>query len=71
MFSISKRPTISEIQTLYKDKIAKPSEVLQFFLNRSQTLDKNLNAVSNYTMDLSHQQAEKYDKILHQIESFG
>ena len=70
MFSISKRPTISEIQTLYKDKIAKPSEVLQFFLNRSQTLDKNLNAVSNYTMDLAHQQAEKYDKILVENKDF-
>ena len=70
MFSISKRPTISEIHKLYQDKQAKPSEVLQFFLNRSKTLDKNLNAVSNYTEELAQKQAQKYDEILEKNSDF-
>jgi aspartyl-tRNA(Asn)/glutamyl-tRNA(Gln) amidotransferase subunit A len=64
MFSISKRPTIKEIHTLYLEKKAKPSEVFRFFLNRSQTIDKQLNSVSSYTENLGEKKSLELDEIL-------
>jgi aspartyl-tRNA(Asn)/glutamyl-tRNA(Gln) amidotransferase subunit A len=70
MFSISKRPTIKEIHKLYQNKQAKPSQVLQFFLNRSKSLDPDLNGVSNYTEELAKSQAKKYDELLDKTTDF-
>jgi aspartyl-tRNA(Asn)/glutamyl-tRNA(Gln) amidotransferase subunit A len=63
IFSVSKRPTISEIHTLYKDQKATVWEVSKFFLNRSEEVDPELNAVDNYTQELAQKQAEKLDKV--------
>jgi len=68
MFSISKRPTISEIHGLYLDKKASATDVVQFFLNRSKTLDKDLNSVFCYTQDLAIKQAKEVDELLDQTE---
>ncbi|MEM1312300.1 MAG: amidase family protein [Patescibacteria group bacterium] len=64
MFSVSKRPTIYEIQDLYKTKKAIPSQVLQFFLNRSSSIDKSIKAFNYYTPKLAESKAAKLDEIL-------
>jgi aspartyl-tRNA(Asn)/glutamyl-tRNA(Gln) amidotransferase subunit A len=64
MFSVSKRPTISEIQDLYKTKKALPSQVLQFFFNRSTTTDKQIKAFNYYTPKLAEIKAAQLDEIL-------
>ncbi len=68
MFSISKRPTIEEIHTLYREGKAKPSDIAVYFLNRSKTIDKNFNSVSNYTEELTKKEAQECDKILEYAE---
>ena len=47
MFTISKRPTIAEVHAVYRAG-HKPRDVVKFFLNRSQTLNKSLHAVLRY-----------------------
>ncbi len=44
MFTISSRPTISEIHKLYADQKATPSQVTKFFLNRISSTDKTIRA---------------------------
>jgi aspartyl-tRNA(Asn)/glutamyl-tRNA(Gln) amidotransferase subunit A len=44
MFSISKRPTINEIHTLYKEEKATPSQIVSFFLYRITEIDKKINS---------------------------
>ena len=64
MFSISKRPTISEIWNLYKEDKATPSQVSQFFMNRSNEVDKKVKAVLRYTEDLAKQETALADSVL-------
>ncbi len=64
MFTISKKPTISEVHELYKTDKATPSEVFHFFLNRSKDIDKEINAVSNYTENLGLEQAKALDELM-------
>ena len=70
MFSISKKPTIEEVQSLYKEKKATVSEVVRFFFNRSKEVDKDILAVHNYTTELAQVQAESLDKELTETENF-
>ena len=64
MFSISDRPTISEIHSLYATKKTTPSQVVQFFFNRDKKLDKTLNAFIYFTEELANKTAMEQDKIL-------
>jgi aspartyl-tRNA(Asn)/glutamyl-tRNA(Gln) amidotransferase subunit A len=66
MFSVSKRPTIKEIHDLYKSKKALPSQVFQFFLNRSTQIDKKINSVQTFTEEFGHQKSLELDKIIEQ-----
>ncbi len=71
MFSISKRPTIAEIHDLYKTGKATPSQVLQFFLNRSKSVDKQIAAFASYCEELSLETGEELDEILEQSKQSG
>lgn len=64
MFSVSKRPTILEIHDLYKLGKATPSQIVQFFLNRSKDVDKKIQAILRYTPELAEKQSLLLDKIL-------
>ncbi len=64
MFSVSKRPTIHEIHDLYKTGKGKPSQVLQFFLNRSKQIDKKIQAFHYYTEELAEKKSFELDDIL-------
>jgi aspartyl-tRNA(Asn)/glutamyl-tRNA(Gln) amidotransferase subunit A len=64
MFSISDRPTIAEIHSLYSSKKATPSQVVQFFFNRDKKLDKTINAFIYFTEELATKTALEQDKIL-------
>ncbi len=68
MFSVSKNPTISEIQHLYRDGKATPTQITHFFLNRSKQVDKDIKAVLRYTEDLANQEAANCDYLLHQYQ---
>jgi aspartyl-tRNA(Asn)/glutamyl-tRNA(Gln) amidotransferase subunit A len=61
MFSISNRPTIEEIHTLYRTKKAKPSEVIKFFYNRINELDKKYLAFDHLTPDFANRIAFEQD----------
>lgn len=71
MFSISKRPTITEIWNLYKEQKATPSQVSQFFLNRSKEVDKKVKAILRYTEDLASKETFEADKILEEYSVKG
>lgn len=64
MFAITKRPTITEIHALYARGDVKPSQVAQFFLNRSKKIDKKVHAVLRFTDDLAMEQCQLLDKLL-------
>jgi len=64
IFSVSKRPTISEIHSLYAENKATVGEIVKFFLNRSKEVDAPINSVSDYAEDLADVQAEACDKLL-------
>ena len=64
MFSISDRPTIAEIHSLYSTKKATPSQVVQFFFNRDKKLDKTINSFIYFTEELANKTAAEQDKIL-------
>ena len=64
MFSISKRPTIGEIHDLYRSGKAVPTQVLQFFLNRSKQTDKKILAFNYYTEDIGNNKAKELDILL-------
>jgi aspartyl-tRNA(Asn)/glutamyl-tRNA(Gln) amidotransferase subunit A len=64
MFSISDRPTITEIHSLYSSHKATPSQVVQFFFNRDKKLDKTINAFIYFTEDLANKTGLEQDKIL-------
>ncbi len=68
MFSVSKNPTIKEIQLLYKQNKATPSQVTQFFLNRSKQVDKEIKAVLRYTEGLASVEAEFCDNLMNQYK---
>lgn len=71
MFTVSKRPTINEIQTLYKIQKATPSQVVNFFLNRIKSLDLKLNAFYEITSDLAIKTALIQDKLLEENKDFN
>jgi aspartyl-tRNA(Asn)/glutamyl-tRNA(Gln) amidotransferase subunit A len=64
MFSISDRPTVAEIHSLYSSKKASPSQVVQFFFNRNKKLDKTINSFIYFTEELATKTALEQDKIL-------
>ena len=64
IFSVSKRPTITEIHSLYAEKKATVSEIVKFFLNRSKEIDPALNSVADYSQDLANSQATAADELL-------
>lgn len=64
IFSVSKRPTITEIHSLYAEKKATVAEIVKFFLNRSKEIDPALNSVADYSQDLANSQATAADKLL-------
>jgi aspartyl-tRNA(Asn)/glutamyl-tRNA(Gln) amidotransferase subunit A len=64
MFSISKRPTIQEIWTLYKEGKATPVQVSLFFLNRSKEIDKKVKSILRYTEELADSEAMQMDDVL-------
>lgn len=64
MFSISKRPTISEIHALYISKKATPTQITQFFFNRIRETDRRINAFLRTTDKLAMHQAQKCEEIL-------
>jgi aspartyl-tRNA(Asn)/glutamyl-tRNA(Gln) amidotransferase subunit A len=61
MFSVSKRPTISEIHNLYKTGKATPSQIVQFFYNRINEVDVNLNSFIRLTNNLALKLAKLQD----------
>lgn len=63
MFSISKKPTISEVHALYLNQKATPTQVFQFFLNRAKSIDKVINAVDNFTVEIGEEEAKNCDLI--------
>lgn len=71
MFSVSKNPTIGEIQALYRDKKATPTQVVHFFLNRSKQVDKDIKAILRYTERLAAEEAVEADRILEQYVASG
>jgi aspartyl-tRNA(Asn)/glutamyl-tRNA(Gln) amidotransferase subunit A len=64
MFSVSKRPTIKEIQNLYLSADALPSDVVTFFLNRSIKIDKNIKSILRYTHELAVTEAKDCDNLM-------
>ncbi len=70
IFSISKRPTIDEIHQLYKEKKALPTEVVQFFFNRINEIDKNIQSFYSLSQNLAFKKAERLNKILQNFTSF-
>jgi aspartyl-tRNA(Asn)/glutamyl-tRNA(Gln) amidotransferase subunit A len=64
MFSISNRPTISEIHKLYETKSATPSQVVKFFYNRITEVDKKIFAFNQLTVDFANKIAIEQDKFL-------
>lgn len=69
IFSISKRPTIAEIHSLYKESKALPSQVATFFLNRVQQTDKQIQSFYRFTEDFAKKKAEELDKILEEYKA--
>jgi aspartyl-tRNA(Asn)/glutamyl-tRNA(Gln) amidotransferase subunit A len=68
MFSLSQRPTITEIHKLYETKKATPSQVVQFFLNRIKEIDKKILAYDHLTENFAMKIAKEQDTILNQQE---
>lgn len=64
MFTLSKKPTIKEVQDLYRDKKATVTEVVKFFLNRVDSVDQDVLAVIRRVDDFALKQAEKLDREL-------
>jgi aspartyl-tRNA(Asn)/glutamyl-tRNA(Gln) amidotransferase subunit A len=64
MFSLSSRPTITEIHKLYESKKATPSQVVQFFLNRIKETDKIIQAYDHVTETFALNIAKEQDKLL-------
>lgn len=67
MFSISKRPTIQEIHSLYKSKKAIPSDVTNFFINRIKENDKKYNSFYLITEEHALNQAKDLDVAIKEI----
>lgn len=69
MFSVSKNPTIREIQALYRDGRATPTQITHFFLNRSKQVDKEIKSVLRYTEELAAREAVNCDSLLEEYKS--
>jgi aspartyl-tRNA(Asn)/glutamyl-tRNA(Gln) amidotransferase subunit A len=63
MFTVSKRPTIDEIHSLYKSGV-QVSQVIKFFTNRSKTIDKDIQAVIRYPEIITNDQVRWAEQIV-------
>ncbi len=61
MFALSKNPTIDEIQDLYRSHTANVTDVAKFFLNRIESLDKDIQSVVRGLGSFVFDQASKLD----------
>ena len=71
MFTVSKRPTINEIHSLYKIQKATPSQIVSFFLNRISSLDSKLNAFYKVTDNHAIKLAKTQDQLLEESKNFN
>lgn len=69
IFSVSKRPTIAEIHSLYAENKATVAEIVKFFLNRSKEIDSNLNSIAEYSEDLAEKLAIAADKLFQEYQT--
>jgi aspartyl-tRNA(Asn)/glutamyl-tRNA(Gln) amidotransferase subunit A len=63
MFQISQKPTIAEIHSLYLNQKASVTDVVNFFLNRSNHKDKLIHSVLRHTTTLALQKALELDNL--------
>lgn len=64
MFSLSKKPTIKEVQDLYREKKATVTEVVKYFFNRIENLDTKLKATVRNSEEIAKKIAKEQDLIL-------
>ena len=69
MFAVSKNPTIREIHELYKQGKSTPIQIVQFFLNRSKQVDREVKAVLRYPEKLTMEEAKRCDYLLQEYQS--
>jgi aspartyl-tRNA(Asn)/glutamyl-tRNA(Gln) amidotransferase subunit A len=62
--SLPKFPTINDVHDLYKNGQTKVSEVVEYFYNRVLELDKSIDGVVRYNLDLARSQAVDMDKLM-------
>ncbi len=68
MFAVSKHPTISEIQSHYRSGDATPTQMVQFFLNRSKKIDKDIHSVLRFTEKLAMEQAKNCENLIQEYK---
>ena len=66
-FNVSSRPTISEIHELYRTNQAKPSEIVEFFIDRIKEKDPEINAFFKTCEKVAMEQAAELDLKLEEI----
>jgi aspartyl-tRNA(Asn)/glutamyl-tRNA(Gln) amidotransferase subunit A len=64
MFAVSKRPTISEIQSLYLHPDVLPTDITTFFLNRSEKVDVTVKSVLRYTKERALKEAQSCNDLI-------
>jgi len=69
MFAVSKNPTIREIHALYKQGKSTPIQIVQFFLNRSKQVDREIKAVLRYPEKLTIEEAKHCEYLLQEYQS--
>lgn len=62
--NISNRPTITEIQDLYRNAKATPTQVTQYFLEQSKLKDEAINSVLRWVELRALEEAVRCDKLL-------
>ena len=68
MFAISKRPTVSEIQSLYLHADALPTDILTFFINRSLKTDVDIKSILRYTKQRGLKEAEHCNELIEEYK---
>jgi Asp-tRNAAsn/Glu-tRNAGln amidotransferase A subunit and related amidases len=69
MFAVSKNPTIRESRALYKQGKSTPIQIVQFFLNRSKQVDREIKAVLRYPEKLTIEEAKHCEYLLQEYQS--
>ncbi len=69
MFAVSKNPTIKEIHALYKQGKSTPTQIAQFFLNRSKQVDREIKAVLRYPEKLTMEEAKHCESLMQEYQS--